>query len=237
MTLSAPIPFRDALRLPGVQKTLPTNLTSAELMRIDAAIREQAFFSAQTLLEGYLDDVKKTVETMLNPVSKDGRTEGMDLATARLNAKESLRKLGYSPDPDKRGTIQDLSSDGRIELFLKTRVESAQGFGQWRQGQEAGVLDQFPAQELFRAEGREKPRDWITRWQGAGGRLFGGRMIALKNDPIWTEISRFETPYPPFDWNSGMWVRDVDRDEAIQLGVMDETTVVAPEFRPFELAA
>jgi hypothetical protein len=40
----------------------------------------------------------------------------------------------------------------------------------------------------------------------AGGQIFGGRMIALKSDPIWTAISAFGTPYPPFDYNSGMWV-------------------------------
>lgn len=237
MTLSEPIPFREALQSRAVKRILPTNLTSAELMRIDAAIRERAMFSAQTLLEDYLKDISKRVETILNPVSVDGRTEGMDTATARLELKESLRKLAYSPEPDQRGTIQDLSSDARINLVLKTNVEMAQGYGGWRQSQDPAALDQFPAQELFRAEGREKPRDWITRWQGAGGQLFGGRMIALKNDPIWTDISAFGLPYPPFDFNSGMWVRDVDRDEAMQLGVIDGDTQIQPQSRGFEMAA
>ena len=45
-------------------------------------------------------------------------------------------------------------------------------------------------------------------------------MIALKNDPIWTEISAFDLPYPPFDYNSGMWVRDISRSEAVDMGLM-----------------
>ena len=45
-------------------------------------------------------------------------------------------------------------------------------------------------------------------------------MIALKDDPIWTEISAFGTPYPPFDFRSGMWVRDVSRAEAERLGLL-----------------
>src|SRR4051812_17973956 len=98
MILSEPIPFRDALQSRAVKKVLPTNLTSAELMQLDAAIREKAMFSAQTLLEDYLKDISKKVETILNPVSVDGRTEGMDTATARLQLKEQLRSLGYSPD-------------------------------------------------------------------------------------------------------------------------------------------
>jgi hypothetical protein len=237
MILSEPIPFRDALQSRAVKKVLPTNLTSAELMQLDAAIREKAMFSAQTLLEDYLKDISKKVETILNPVSVDGRTEGMDTATARLQLKEQLRSLGYSPDPDKRGTIEDLSSDQRINLVLKMNVEMAQGYGDWRQSQDPAVLDQFPAQELFRGEDRKEPRDWMTRWRGAGGQLYGGRMIALKNDPIWTELSAFGLPYPPFDFNSGMWVRDVDRDEAVQLGLIDQDTQIQPQSRGFEMAA
>jgi hypothetical protein len=45
-------------------------------------------------------------------------------------------------------------------------------------------------------------------------------MIALKNDPIWTAISSFGLPYPPYDFNSGMWVRDVSREEAEDLGLI-----------------
>lgn len=53
----------------------------------------------------------------------------------------------------------------------------------------------------------------------AGGKLYDGRMIALRNDPIWRGISRFGSPVPPFDFNSGMGLEEVNRFEAEALGV------------------
>lgn len=47
-------------------------------------------------------------------------------------------------------------------------------------------------------------------------------MIALKTDPVWAKLSRFGTPWPPFDFGSGMGVQDVDYDEAVALGLLQE---------------
>lgn len=63
------------------------------------------------------------------------------------------------------------------------------------------------------------PRPWRERWKEAGGKLYDGRMIALRNDPIWRKISRFGSPVPPFDFNSGMGLEEVNRFEAEALGV------------------
>jgi hypothetical protein len=147
-----------------------------------------------------------------------------------------LASLGYQPDPDKRGTLQDLSSDRRINLVLETNAAVAQGEGWWLQGQDPAVLDAWPAQELYRAEGREKNRDWAARWRIAGqasGSAMGwtmddGRMVALKNHPIWGRLgdgSLFAdglgNPWPPFAFGSGMDVRDVTRGEAVRLGLLE----------------
>ncbi|MGN1360349.1 MAG: hypothetical protein ACI4X9_07875 [Kiritimatiellia bacterium] len=51
-------------------------------------------------------------------------------------------------------------------------------------------------------------------------------MIALKGDPVWTRISAFGNPWPPFDFNSGMGIEDITRQEAIRLGV------IAPDQEP-----
>ena len=58
-------------------------------------------------------------------------------------------------------------------------------------------------------------------------------MIARKDDPIWTQISRFGTPYPPFDFNSGMETRGIGRREAVALGVIGATEAVQPKPRGF----
>jgi hypothetical protein len=58
-------------------------------------------------------------------------------------------------------------------------------------------------------------------------------MVALKNDPLWTRLGPFQLPYPPFDYNSGMGVQDVDRDQAVALGLIDEDTQIEPQDRGF----
>ena len=45
-------------------------------------------------------------------------------------------------------------------------------------------------------------------------------MIALKNDPVWTALSRFGRPWPPFDYDSGMGIADIDRETAETLGLL-----------------
>ena len=110
----------------------------------------------------------------------------------------------------------------QLDLIHETNVRQARGYAQYMEATTDGALAAFPAQELVRVRDRKMPRDWSGRWTAAGGRLYGGRMVALKTDPVWTKISRFGTPYPPFDFNSGMGVEDVGRAEAIALGVIKE---------------
>ncbi len=110
-------------------------------------------------------------------------------------------------------------------------ISSAQnGFNWYNEGQDDAVLDEFPAQELFRCAD-EPTKDWIKIWEWAGGRFFEGRMIALKNDPIWSRISKFGLPYPPFADDQAMWVRDVDRSDAERIGVISRREVVVREKR------
>ena len=53
-------------------------------------------------------------------------------------------------------------------------------------------------------------------------------MIAEINSPIWRKISRFDLPYPPFDFNSGMDIEPIRRDEAVRLGVIAQDSVPKP---------
>lgn len=235
-------PFKEALTKLAGKGIVTGDLGSSEFGDLPAGLRERAFFSARTTNAHYLQEVKDRLEKILQPqtvvrIGDDGIgrnvTEGMNLATARAELKQILSGLSYNPG-EKAGTIQDLSSDARLNLLLRTQTEMAQGYGQYLQGQNADVLDAFPAQELFRAEERKEPREWPTRWMQAGGQIFdGGRMIALKNDPIWSAISEFDTPFPPFDFNSGMWVRDVDRAEAESLGLLQPGEEVKPAVEDF----
>ena len=154
----------------------------------------------------------------------------LDLPSARLEMKNFFQQIRYRPKPGEEGTIKDLSSDARINLKLRTDVEMAQGYGHYVVGQK--TLGTIPCQEFLRVARRKKPRlDWPARWRAAGGEFFGGRMIARKDSPVWKKLSRFGLPYAPFDFNSGMGLRDVRRTEAEALGVIEPGETVTPEPR------
>jgi hypothetical protein len=254
--IGSPIPFVEALQSRAVKKIFPTSLSSAELENLPAAFRERSMFSARTMNADYLKEIAARVERILHPTTQfrdDGTpyTAGLDQATARSELKDILAKIGYAPDPEEKGTLKDLSSDARLNLVLETNVRMAQGYGYWAQGQDAEVLDLYPAQELYRAEARKEERDWGIsangRWVTAAREVgdtkaievWGstGRMIARKDSGIWVKLSRFGQPYPPFDYNSGMDIRDVDRQTAIDLGVIQKEDQVQPQTRGFDLAA
>lgn len=254
MLLPRPILFEEALDSRRVKALLPTTASSSELARIPAELRERAFFSARTASAAHLARTDALINRILQPIPavQDPATgewasaapgEYMNEAKARQLMRASLRSIGYDPAAigAEPGSLQDLASFNRIHLIIDTNVKMARNYGNWKQGQSTAILDQWPAQELIRVEAREERRDWHRTWVQAGGRVFPGagldgrygRMIALKNAPIWTSINRFGLPYPPFDYNSGVGVQDVDRDEAVRLKVISEDDQVAPQDRGF----
>lgn len=220
MDFAAPVPFSQALAALDRKRTLPTALSSAELAQLSPQVRELSLFSARTRSATYLGIIRETGRAML-----DGK---IDLATARLRLKQQLTAEGYVPRAEDRDGLKDLSSLRRRDLVLRQNVASIQSAGRFAQENTPGDLDAVPAYELVRDEDREEPRDWRARWIAAGGQLYEGRMIARRDDPVWTAISRFGRPYPPFDFGSGMGVEGVLRPEAIALGVIDADTDVLP---------
>lgn len=140
--------------------------------------------------------------------------------------------------PGQRGTLADASSEARAELIYRQQTSQAYGYANWQAGQDTAALESAPAQELIRLEERRVKRVWHERWRAAGGTIYPGagqfgdgregRLIALKTDPVWARLSRFGSPWPPYDFNSGVWVEDVFRDEAEALGLI-EPGAPAPE--------
>lgn len=238
--------FVEAMTSREVRKVMPTDMSSAELAELPVDVMEQAVTSAKTLSTTYLNAMEREVRAILEPTTatrEDGSlfTAGRSEARAELSLQRVWRSLGYQPPEGKAGTIEDLASDQRVKLVIDTNRDMAHGYGQWRQGQSEDVLDLWPCLELFRLEQRKEPRDWNARWKEAAAEVGDRdalkalpRMIARKDSPIWEALSRFHTPYPPFDFNSGMWTREIDRDEAVKLGVIGEWDQVVPQRRPFE---
>lgn len=225
IAFSQPVRFSEALESTQVRSVVATTLSSAELAKISEDILERARFSARTSSAEYLDEWDRLLDRYLSG--------DLDKASFRSLARQKLDRIGYSPAPDEAGSITDLGSDLRLNLRIEMDAQFARGYGTWKHDQAPVILDAWPAQELFRAAAAEQPRNWATRWQDAGGELFDGRMIALRNSPIWTAISRFNVPYPPFDYGSHMRTRLIARKKAMELGLIDRDTIIPPEDRGF----
>lgn len=240
-------PFVKALSRLQAQGLLPTSAGTFDLERIPAEIRERAMFSARVANTGFLQSAHDLLTTAVAGGQRDASGayvpgSYVDQATFRLKIKEFLGSIGYTPETGADGlpaaapgTLKDLSSDARLNVIYQTNLQLAQGYGAHVADQAPARLDAWPAQELYRLESRRMRRTWGQRWndaiQGLGSAttakpvtnmVADDGMLALKNDPIWKAISRFDLPYPPYDFGSGMWVRDVSRAEAVAAGLMAE---------------
>ena len=211
------------------KRLVASGLSSAEAERVCAALRERAFFSARIESVRFLQDARKAVADYLAHAEKEDGT-----MAARADAISAImrraREEGISTGT---GGVTDPGSVARARLVADTNAAMAAGYCQRRAQGTRGARLAFPALRLVRVEDREKPRDWMSRWNIARQSLGaassatiaasqGGPFVALKEDPIWSAISRFGTPYPPFDFNSGMGVEEVPFDECKSLGLVTD---------------
>ena len=200
-----------------LQKALvASGLDSSQWNRVQAGLRDRAFFSSQVASARILHALREQVAAATEGVKSDSEI--------RRDLRETLSRLGYDPGGN-RGTIKDLLTKARLDVIIDTNRRQARGFAQHMEATTKGALRSSPAYEFVRVYERKQPRNWLARWTAAGGTVYpGNRMIALKTDPIWTRISAFGSPYPPFDWGSGMGVEDVGRGECLDLGVIEPDT-------------
>lgn len=221
------LPFTEAIQSQESRRILPTDLRSDMLQQLPPQVRAHARFSAAMTSGEYLRTVDSTLQSVV--------AGQMDSATALLELDKSLGSLGYPSYTGKRGPITEHRGHARRKLILDTTTAQAGNYGQWVQGNTDTARDLYPAWEYHRAVDAREPRDWESRWLAAAGRLFGGRMIALKDDPIWLNpaLNRLGTPYPPFDFGSGMRLRPIGREEAESLGLIGPDEDVLPPFEEF----
>lgn len=241
MLFDSPTTITDALKNNVLKRvlSLSPDIGSQDLEKfLPAQIKEKAFFSARTPYVDYLSQTQSLIGNLLQP-DLHGSGESVSPAQVRAKMKQHLEALNYSPAAGEQGSLTDLSSDRRTNLIINTQLAMSRGYGNWRQAQDSTVLDLWPADELYRAIQRKVPREWDVTWNNARDELgedtsateatsSNGPFVALKNDPIWAAISRFGNPYPPFDYESGMNVRNVSRARAEALGVLAPDESVPP---------
>jgi hypothetical protein len=218
---------------------------SAQWDRFPTAIKEASLFSATVTSAQLLGQVGGDLGDLMAEVrEKTAKGEAvLDRRTLVSRWKKTAEGegLGFAEGDKRRGTIEDITSIPRLNLIYTVQTQRAEGYASYLGDQEPGALDAFPAQELVRLESRRDRRHWHERWRAAGGRVFPGsgldgregRLIALKTDAVWERINRFGTPWPPFDFGSGVGVADVPHAEAVSLGVLKAGETVKPGVKDF----
>lgn len=254
MNFDTPLPWTEALDALEAKGLLPTHLSSRAMREeFGTDLMQRSILSARTTKASLLEDYRGWFAKLLG-----GET---NIATARYEMQRALDALDYDAtkggfpgeevEPAESGSIRDLRSDARIDLVLQTNTRQVANFAFQQSGMSDSALYWFPAWELIRIYRREVPRglkrtkggaltedpgqDWPSRWEQVGGNFYDGRMIALKDDPIWSAIGSsgnfddgLDASFPPFAFNSGFAWREVSRADCEQLGIPLEGEKVTP---------
>lgn len=236
------VPFADALADLRKRQILPTTLDSRAIEQLPQWVRDNAFFSSMVAEAQILDGLQSRIDQLLGGGER-GPGLSMDPALFRVQMRELLDAVDYRPaDPKDEGTIKDLRTEARLNVIVRTQEQMATGHGQYLQSMDPDTVDLWPAWELIRLRDSKVKRAWPQRWGEAAvevgdldaARMLAehGRMIARKDSPIWTALSRFGRPHPPFDYNSGMDVEDVERGECVELGLIRPGDRIQPPDPP-----
>lgn len=229
-------PLGEAIAKLSAKTPIGAALNSAEWADVPLALRERAQFSANIesvrLLSTIQDKLSKRVGLIQEQVANGDAF--VDRSSFIGDIRQMAIDLGVrTTDEDGAGTVRDIHSAKRLGMIFDIQTQQAAEFARWKMDQDPDVLDAYPAQRLIRVESRQAPRDWEARWSEAGGAVgwkeaLQTPQVALKSSPIWAELSAFGTPWPPFDFGSGMGVEDVDRAEAEQLELLKPADQVRP---------
>lgn len=242
-------PLADAVEKISAKTPVGSTLRSAEWAEVPLAIRERAQFSAGVTSARVLQTIQDRMQGALK-LEREKLANGKSARFDRSSFIDALRQVGREEgldaalDPKDRGTIKDITSVPRLGLIFDMQQAQAQEFARWKADQDEGALLVFPAYEFKRIENRrEKRANWPDRWAKAARETGDaealqvlratGRMIALKTSGIWSKLSIFGTPWPPFDWGSGMGLEDVSRDEAVSMGLLKADTRPQPVVKHF----
>jgi len=226
----APQPIGAAVAKISAKTPIGSALRSREWAEVPLALRERAQFSAGVESARVLQTIQDKLVASIGQV-KEQVAHG-EAFVDRSSFVRDLRRIALEEGlGDGTGRITDISSQARLRMIFDMQTDQAYGFARWKSSQQPGALDAFPAWRFVRVESRSRPRsDWGTRWveacraadDPAALRAFmqSGRMVALKGSDVWEKLSRFGTPWPPFDYSSGMGLENVDRTEAERLSLI-----------------
>jgi hypothetical protein len=227
MQFVKPAPFKEAIEKLDNKVVVGAGLNSEQWSNVPLALRERAFFSSgvesvrflqrgRDAIGDFLEGNRETLENGQTALKVGSRADFVkqmqDFAIAE----------GMGPlDPEDEGTIKDIRTERRLGLIFDTQVRQAQDFGYWKQGMYGDVLNAFPAQRFIRETPVKEPRDMHVHHEGE---------VHLKTDlSFWMALNQdFKVPWGPWGWGCGHGVEDVDREEAVRLGILKADQTVKP---------
>jgi hypothetical protein len=217
------------------RQTVPSAWLTADWAQAPAEIVQRSFFSAGVESARFLQEARAGLTQALD-LSSDQYGRLPDREKFISDIRQVALQLGLGT-PDKPNDLKNLAGARRLGIIWDMNVQAANGRARRSVGLSRGALFSAPAQELVRARPARIPRNWNARWQDAGAQVdFEGALraqpIALKTSPIWTALSRFGVPWPPFDFGSGMILRNVSRARAIALGLIEPEEILEPDPDP-----
>ena len=232
-------PLQPAVDMMAEKTVVGSPMNSAAWAELPEEIRRRAMFSATVESERLLQEMKDRLQQRLEGTGTTLMDKNLFIAKMRNILSES----GYDESGQGINDITNLKARARLALIFNFNISSALGYGRYMLDLDPAALEVEPAYELIRVRQRREPRDWPEIWAEHGGQFYpgpnpdypeAGRMIALKTDSIWSRISRFGSPWPPFDFNSGMGLAGIGRAEALALGLIKpKQKVVAKSLRSF----
>jgi hypothetical protein len=227
-------PIENAVRKIEQKAPVVSALRTRELARVPLDLRDRGQFSAgvesirvmANIQAKLLASIGQKRELLANRkeayVSRDSFIRDMQL----IAREEGL-------DTGKGNVLTNIAGERRLGLIYDMQTQSARGYARWKLDNDADALAVMPAWRLTDSTARNPRGDWAQRWARAGSAVgWSGAsrtaFVALKTSPIWAKLSRFGTPWPPFDYGSTRDLEDVWRDEAEQLGLVKHSEKLEP---------
>lgn len=236
---------------------LPKGVTASSIKEMSKSLSSYFKKTAVDKITEFTDAAKALLEGALNTEEVEGVTKGEGVSTARGSLFSFLQDNSVA----NIGDTMNLDFFLRIpkEIALGASQKLVQNWDRERVD-EWPALELIRVYDREVPRGSEEDKngpdngwdDEDGRWQAAcdeagdddAAQVFEetGRMVALKSSGVWAALGdgaggyddTLGNSFPPFAFNSGMDVDEIGRDEAEELGLLDEDEEAEPADIDFE---